>query len=99
MPDIIGDRVVKTDSQFSIPEVSSADITWSITGSDKITIDQSGVISVPSYTRTPSAEMTVTATIAGVPIDKRVYYLADYLEGNSVINGNTDREFYCYTPT
>ncbi|HJA87312.1 MAG TPA: hypothetical protein H9778_01240, partial [Candidatus Parabacteroides intestinavium] len=99
MPDIVGDRVVKTGSQFSIPEVSSADITWSITGSDKITIDQSGVISVPAYTRTPSAEMTITATIAGVLIKKQVYYLADYLEGNSVINGNTNREFYCYAPT
>ena len=99
MPDIVGDIVIKTGSQFSIPEVSSADITWNITGSDKITIDQSGVISIPTYIRIPSAEITITATIAGVSIDKRVYYLANYLEGNSVINGNTNREFYCYAPT
>lgn len=96
--EIIGDLVVKNGSKYSLPNITSG-ITWSITGSDKITIDQSGVISIAPLGRIPSASLRITATVAGYTFPpKKVFYFANYLEGYSVVNGNTNYEFYCYTP-
>ena len=97
MPTISGDEVVETGSQFSVPGINPADVTWSISGSDEASIDQNGIIKmIGSYPK--SAILTIKATIAGKTLPTKIaYYYAKYIDGYSVVDGR-NQQFYAGPP-
>lgn len=96
-PSISGPTAIENGSSFSIPGVlPGIGIQWNISGYSGLTINSSGVVSLPAGRREDGLA-TITATFGGLQISKVCNIYANYVDGYWLINGSR-YNFYAGEP-
>lgn len=96
-PAINGPTVIENGSSFSVSGVQPGiGIQWSVSGYSGLTINSSGVVSLPTGRREDGLA-TITATFGGLQVSKVCNIYANYVDGYWLINGSK-YNFYAGDP-